>query len=125
MVSPKKLADLAKQLKFIPSIYQPFYKNIIDTANGDPADSDCISDQAEDLDNYTAGAAASPSSSSVSVHQPQTTNKQNRRSSAGRKQAATNQHVTKQQVQYQQRETKGPKKSSPSAGRISIQYQET
>ena len=119
MVSSKKLADLAKQLKFIPSIYQPFYKNIIDKANGDPADSDCISDQAEDLDNYTAGAAASPSSSSVSVHQPQTTNKQNRRSSAGRKQAATSQHVTKQQVQYQQRETKGPKKSSPSAGRIS------
>ena len=125
MVSSKKLADLAKQLKFIPSIYQPFYKNIIDKANGDPADSDCISDQAEDLDNYTAGAAASPSSSSVSVHQQQTTNKQKRRSSAGRKQAATSQHVTKQQVQYQQRETKGPKKSSPSAGRISIQYQET
>jgi len=120
MVSSKKLADLAKQLKFIPSIYQPFYKNIIDKANGDPAESDCIGDRAEDLDNCTAGAAAAASSSSVSsVHQPQTTNKQKRHSSAGRKQAATCQHVTKQQFRHQQRETKGPKNSSHSAGRIS------
>jgi len=96
MVSSKKLADLAKQLKFIPPIYQPFYKNIIAKANGDPAELDCIGDQAEDLDNCTAGAAAAASSSSVSVHQPQTSNKQKRRSSAGCKQAATSQHVTKQ-----------------------------
>ena len=119
MVSSKKLADLAKQLKFIPPIYQPFYKNIIAKANGDPAELDCIGDQAEDLDNCTAGAAAAASSSSVSsVHQPQTTNDR-RHSSAGRKQAATCQHVTKQQFRHQQRETKGPKNSSHSAGRIS------
>ena len=55
MIPSPKVADIAKQMKFIPLIYQPFYKNIIekrcdnDDVGGDDDDDDDDDDDVEPM----------------------------------------------------------------------------